>query len=152
LLIKILERGRRNLNHAGVAAKHSNEENEMTAVFETPRFRVHITHKTAWIENREAADWVFRTQHSIPVSAESIADGAQLSTLKEAMLDFEAVRPGDTSLRAALTGIQAPKPAPTAAAVQARPSRFINRPSVPRKLHQWRSPLRPPLKPALNGA
>ena len=126
----------------------------MTAVFEAPQFRVQITHKTAWVEAKESAGWVLRGQYSLPVSAESIIDSKDsehLSTLKAAMLDFEAARPGDTSLRAALDGGQARKLVPTAVKVQT-PDRFVRRTPVRRSQYGWRTPLRPPLKPALSGA
>ena len=129
----------------------------MTAVFETPQFRVHITHRTAWVESREPAGWVFRMQHAIPVPAEAIRDGAHPSTLKAALLGFEAARPWDNSLREALTGIQASKRAQIAPTVQPRPARLVSRSAadqkqLDRKQHGWRTPLRPPLKPALSGA
>jgi hypothetical protein len=123
----------------------------MTAAFEAPQFRVQITHKTAWVETRESTGWVLRAQYTIPVSAELIMDSEHLSTLKAAMLDFEAARPGDTSLRTALNGGQTRKLVPTAVKVQT-PDRFVRRTPVRRSQHGWRTPLRPPLKPALSGA
>jgi hypothetical protein len=123
----------------------------MTAVFEAPQFRVQITHKTAWVEAKDSTGWVFRAQCTIPVSAESIMHTENLSTVKAAMLDFEAARPGDTSLRAALEGSQPRKLVPAAVKVQT-PDRFVRRAPVRRSQLGWRTPLRPPLKPALSGA
>ena len=123
----------------------------MTAVFEGPQFRVQITHRTAWVENRESTGWVLRAQHAIPLSAESMADSGHLSTLRAALLDFETARAGDTSLRAALTGEPIHKRAPIQPRIQP-PARFVSKASIRRNEHGWRTPLRPPLKPALNGA
>jgi len=136
-----------------VSRKPSNEEtpDTMTAVFEAPQVRVQITHKTAWVEARETTGWVLRAQYTIPVSAELIMHSEPLSTLKAAMLDFEAARPGDTSLRTALSGVQTRKFVETAVKVQT-PERFVRRAPARRSQYGWRAPLRPPLKPALSGA
>lgn len=118
----------------------------MTVVFESPRFRVHITDKVVWVEQRESTGWVFRAQLTIPVSFESLDATAHSSTLKEAVADFEESRPGDTSLRSALTGYRAPV---TAQIVQRdHPRRVVLRAAPRTRMVRqfWsREPLRPPL-------
>jgi hypothetical protein len=121
----------------------------MTVVFETPRFRVHITGKVAWIENQEATGWVFRSQLMIPISQESLDAPDNMSTVKAAILDFEETRPGDKSLRAAMTGYRAPATVQILPPVNERPSRtFQARPVRPvRSVKKFWTPqpLRPPL-------
>jgi hypothetical protein len=120
-------------------------DKSMTTIFETPRFRVHIAGKSAWLENREPAGWVLRAQLAIPVSAHSLTAADQTSPLRAAVLDFENARLGDTSLRAALTGIRVlRRPAPV---------RIVSKPQLPKPnngQHGWRQPVRPPLKPVSN--
>jgi hypothetical protein len=125
------------------------ERKLMAIFFETPRFRVHITDTLAWIENREAAGWVLRGQVTIPVSPESLSAGDYPGMLAAAVLDFEESRPGDNSLRAALTGYR--KSAIVRVLPRENPQRV--RFPVARRVFQaqtakrrWnRGPLRPPL-------
>jgi hypothetical protein len=126
----------------------------MSVVFETPRFRVQIAGKTAWVENRESAGWILRAQHAIPISGESLAGADHANLLNRAVLDFEDTRPGDTALRSALTGDPEPlRPRnlgaerPHAALPRfVKESRFRSKPDIARQLWSPR-PLRPPLKP-----
>ena len=121
---------------------HLPGDKSMTTIFETPRFRIHIAGKSAWLENREPAGWVLRAQLAIPVSAHSLTAADQASPLRAAVLDFENARLGDTSLRAALTGIRVlRRPAPVRIVSKA-PVRKPNNAQ-----HGWRQPVRPPLKP-----
>jgi hypothetical protein len=121
----------------------------MSVIFETSRFRVHISGPVAWLENMESGQWVLKGQVAIPVSREALSADAHPSLLRDVVLDFEQARAGDTNLRAALTGYRA------APAVRILP-RIIARPpqqSVPalRSRSIWTpQPLRPPLaaKPA----
>jgi hypothetical protein len=121
----------------------------MTVVFETPRFRVHITGNVAWIENREDSAWVFRSQLMIPVSAESLDAVDNTSTVRAAVLDFEESRAGDKSLRSALMGYREAPPVQILPSVRERSSRSFNvRPARPvRSVRKYWSPqpLRPPL-------
>jgi hypothetical protein len=124
----------------------------MTTIFETSRFRVHIAGQSAWLENKEPAGWVLRAQLTIPVSAHSLTDLDPTSPLRAAVLDFENVRLGDTSLRAALTGIrESRKPSiPSSAIARRTSSRTFSKPLVRKPntgQHGWRQPVRPPLKP-----
>lgn len=126
-----------------------------SAIFETERFRVQITGKTAWVETRHGSDWIFCHQHPLPVSG-SCDDS---SGLKAAVDHYEETRKGDTSLRAALTGLRthertvpasAAKPAIVAAKLAQPSARSAGRDSKPqRKLsfryYGFRAPLRPPL-------
>jgi hypothetical protein len=125
-------------------------------VFETPRFRVQITGKTAWVENKESASWVLRAQHAIPISEESLADSDQTNLLSRAVSDFEDTRPGDTTLRSALTGDPEPLRLRTLGADRphaappkfVKASRFRPKQDIGRRL--WSpQPLRPPLKPLI---
>ena len=121
----------------------------MAIYFETRQFRVHITDTVAWIENREPTGWVLRGQVAIPVPREALSAGAYPGTLAAAVLEFEESRPGDNSLRAALTGYREP------AAVRVLPGEKLRRVRLPgaRRVFQaqpekrfWtRGPLRPPL-------
>ena len=118
-----------------------------SAVYETGRFRVHITGKAAWVEAKEGANWVFRNWHALPVSADcSDSDG-----LKAAVADYEETLAGNGSLRSALTGIreQPSKPAiqPARAVITpARPQRAVStRTKKPSGYYGFRAPLRPPL-------
>ncbi len=126
----------------------------MSDVFETPRFRVQIMGKTAWVENKESAGWVLRAQHAIPIPGESLADTDQANLLSRAVSDFEDTRPGDTTLRSALTGDQKPRTPRILDVVRThaappkfvKESRFRPKPDIGRRL--WSpQPLRPPLKP-----
>jgi hypothetical protein len=114
----------------------------MTVVFEAPQFRVHITDRVAWIEKKELTGWVLGAQLTIPVSFEALDGSDQRSTLRAAIADFETSRPGDKSLRAALTGYRAPATArvlPRRGAVHPVPhTRSIAKYWTPQ-------PLRPPL-------
>src|SRR6266487_517206 len=69
-------------------------------VFETERFRVHITGKAAWVETKDGANWVFCNWHALPVSG----DCSDSDALKAAVTDYEEAR-GENSLRIALTGV-----------------------------------------------
>ena len=121
----------------------------MTAVFETPRFRVHIMGKTAWVENKESAGWVLQAQVAIPVSPESLANSREVNVLTAALLDFESAQRGDTSLRAVLTGSQPPRQPRIPSLERAQVSRATRIALVSRKRNGgqfWeRLPLRPPL-------
>jgi hypothetical protein len=111
----------------------------MIVVFETSRFRVHITGHIAWFEMRESSGWVLREQFPIPVPSELLSANAHLNALGSAVLEFEASRPGDTSLRAALTGYRKPAIAQALPRPNSRTNRVIAKPF-------WsREPLRPPL-------
>lgn len=121
----------------------------MAIFFETRQFRVHITDTVAWVENREPAGWVLRGQVTMPVSRESLSAGAYPGTLAAAVSEFEKSRPGDNSLRAALTGYR------ESAMVRVLPREKPQRVRFPgaRRVFQaqsamrfWtRGPLRPPL-------
>jgi hypothetical protein len=116
----------------------------MSVIFESPRFRVHISGQVAWLENMEAGEWVLRGQLTIPVSVEALREGAQPSLLREAVLEFEQERPGNTNLRAALTGYRG------ATTVQILPRRMARTPHKGAPPARSRSiwapqPLRPPL-------
>jgi len=120
----------------------------MTVVFESSRFRIHITGKIAWLEMREPSGWVLREQLTIPVPIESLSSNAHSSVLTSAVTEYEKSRPGDTSLRAAITGYREP------AIVRALPrlnppTRTANVSSISRprlaKPFWSREPLRPPL-------
>jgi hypothetical protein len=73
-----------------------------SALFETERFRVHITGKAVWVEAKVGANWVFCNWHALPVSA----DCSESEALRAAVADYAAAREGDTSLQSALTGIR----------------------------------------------
>lgn len=121
----------------------------MNVIFETPRFRVHISGNVAWLESVESGQWILREQVALPVPGDTLGADAHPSLLRDAVLEFEQVRAGNTKLRAALTGY---REAPT---VQILP-RTIARTPQPRTIRQsgppirsrslWRpQPLRPPL-------
>ena len=121
----------------------------MSVIFETSRFRVHISGPVAWLENMESGQWVLRGQVSIPVSRDALSADAHPSLLRDAVLDFEQVRAGDTNLRAALTGYK------TAPVVRISPRPIVRPPQPSAPVVRGRSiwtpqPLRPPLaaKPA----
>jgi len=127
-----------------------------SVVFETERFRVHITGKAAWVEAKDGANWVFCNWHALPVSG----DCSDSDALKAAVADYEEAR-GENSLRIALTGIgqtaarpaikqsilSALKPAASAAPAPARSQRVASSVRVKRAsgYYGFRSPLRPPL-------
>jgi len=117
-------------------------------IFETSRFRVHTTAKSVWVELREPAGWVLREQRAIPLAAAWLSDASEASPLRDAIADFETERPGDKSLRAALTATAAPKPLTRHNAARVVVPKFAVRPSAPKKQASWRQPLRPPLKPS----
>lgn len=134
----------------------------ISGVFETERFRVHITGKSVWVESKDGLNWVFCNQHALPVSAEC----GDSEALRAAVEHYEETRGGDDSLRSALTGIRkepvrvlakapvktTPKPAMLAAkphqkriwgpgvrgAVASRGKKFSG-------YFGFRTPLRPPL-------
>ena len=121
----------------------------MNVIFETPRFRVHISGNVAWLESVESGQWILREQVALPVPGDTLGADAHPSLLRDAVLDFEQVRAGNTKLRAALTGYR------EAQTVQILP-RTIARTPQPRTIRQsgppirsrslWRpQPLRPPL-------
>jgi hypothetical protein len=125
----------------------------MNVIFETPRFRVQISGKAAWLESVESGEWVLRGQIAIPVAADALSGDANPSLLRDAVLDFEQVRPGDTRLRAALTGhreaVQTPPRAIAPPPPQPRPQQAA--PPARTRSSIWSPrPLRPPLgvKPA----
>jgi len=116
----------------------------MSVIFETPRFRVHISGQVAWLENMESGQWVLRRQLAIPISVEALRADPQPSLLREAVLEFEQTRAGNTNLRAALTGYRG------AETVQILPREVAQtaRKGAPpaRRLSIWTpQPLRPPL-------
>src|SRR4051812_47257807 len=63
----------------------------MNVIFETPRFRVQISGKAAWLESVESGEWVLRGQIAIPVAADALSGDANPSLLRDAVLDFEQV-------------------------------------------------------------
>jgi hypothetical protein len=113
-----------------------------SAVFETERFRVHITGKAAWVEAKDGANWVFCNWHALPVSG----DCSDSDALKAAVADYEEAR-GENSLRIALTGIGHVAAKPAIKQQPARPQRAA--PPVRAKkasgYYGFRAPLRPPL-------
>lgn len=119
-----------------------------SVVFETERFRVHITGKAAWVEAKEGANWVFRNWHALPASV----DCADSDALKAAVADYEEARGGNGSLRSALTGIR-PEPSKPAiktaraATASARPQRAASSGRAKKSSgdYGFRAPLRPPL-------
>lgn len=123
-----------------------------STVFETERFRVHITGKAAWVEAKEGANWAFRNWHALPVSANC----GDSEALKAAVEYFEESRRGDGSLRSALTGSRREpvKPVLKQPALAAAKPRLSNpgaragspaRSKKPSGHHGFRVPLRPPL-------
>lgn len=128
-----------------------------STIFETPRFRVHIAGKSAWLENKEPIGWVLRAQLTIPVSTSSLTDVDQNSLIRAAVLEFENARLGDTSLRDALMGTQylkRPMILPSALTRPA-PSRIFTKTQLRKPnpgQHGWRQPVRPPLRPMLSQA
>lgn len=120
-------------------------------IFETARFRVHTTNKSAWVEEKEPDGWVLREQRSIPLPAASFADAAESSAIRDALADFETSHPDDGSLRAVLTGVpEAKKPAIRPKEKTGLPAakglvRFV----AGKKQTAWRQPLRPPLRPTM---
>ena len=118
-----------------------------SAVFETERFRVHITGKAAWVEAKINANWVFCNWHALPVAA----DCSDSDALKAAVADFEEARGGNSSLRSALNGIRqepakpAAKPAKAAIAPARSPRAASSTPAKKSYGYGFRAPLRPPL-------
>ena len=127
-----------------------------SAVFETERFRVHITGKAAWVEAKDGENWVFRNWHALPVSG----DCGDSAALKAAVAHYEEAR-GENSLRIALTGIgqavgRRPLKQPVQAALKpatgaAKASPISQRAASSVRARKtggyygFRSPLRPPL-------
>src|SRR6266542_4022730 len=113
-----------------------------SAVFETNRFRVHITGKAAWVEAKEGSHWVFCNWHALPVSG----DCSDSEALKSAVIDYEETR-GENSLRIALTGIGHPSVRPSSIKRPAKPQRIASpiRTQKASGYHGFRAPLRPPL-------
>jgi hypothetical protein len=104
----------------------------ISLIFETKRFRVQITGKTASVETSEGAGWIFRNQHSLPLSPDSLYGRGPASVLRAAVQNFEQTRHGDQSLREALTGVPEVReaevakpvvPIPNAAGPSAKPGR-----------------------------
>lgn len=135
----------------------------ISALFETDRFRVHITGKAAWVETKEGPNWVFCNWHALPV-ADACNDS---DALKAAVEHYEAER-CDNGLRSALTGNrQEPaKPVikPTVESALKHPAKAALALKSPRRFssplvraassarakkssgyHGFRAPLRPPL-------
>jgi len=113
-----------------------------SVVFETERFRVHITGKAAWVEAKDGANWVFCNWHALPVSSACSDSDA----LKAAVTDYEEAR-GENSLRIALTGIGHATVKPAIKQQPARPPRIAS-PAHSKKAsgyYGFRAPLRPPL-------
>jgi hypothetical protein len=121
----------------------------ITMTFETPRFRVQIVGKSAWVESSEGTRWIFRTQHCLPIATSALQAGADRPTaiLRSAVDHFERTRNGDMALRDALTGVRSAAATPTAAGPSSNrpvlklglPTKVVSKPSA------FRSPLRPPL-------
>ena len=116
----------------------------MSVIFETPRFRIHIAGEVAWLEERELGNWILRGQTTVPIPVESLEANGHLSLFQEAVQEFEQVRPGNTNLRAALTGYRG------AATVKILPGRITRTPQKRSPPGRSRSiwtprPLRPPL-------
>jgi hypothetical protein len=121
-------------------------------VFETPRFRVQITGKSAWLEVKERTGWVFRNQHTLPVAPDALGQGEELSGLRAAIEDFEQTRHGDSRLREALTGVRparAESPKPAIAPHKGSAPKPAGKPGAPGRTSSakpgFRLPLRPPL-------
>jgi len=125
----------------------------ISAVFETERFRVHITGKAAWVEAKDGANWVFCNWHALPASG----DCSDSDALKAAVADYEEAR-GENSLRIALTGvgqvaakpaikqpIQKPVTKATVATVSAQRVAAPARAKKASGYYGFRAPLRPPL-------
>ena len=112
-----------------------------SAVFETSRFRVHITGKAAWVEAKDGSHWVFCNWHALPVSS----DCSDSDALRAAVTDYEEAR-GENSLRIALTGVGHLSAKPVIKE-PAKPQRVVS-PIRAKKTfgyHGFRTPLRPPL-------
>src|SRR5690348_6406067 len=113
----------------------------MNVIFETPRFRIHISGQVAWLESAESGHWVLRGQLTIPVSGDALAHP---SLLRDAVLEFEQTRAGDTNLRAALSGYRRATPVQILPRTIARTLRQSATPARSRSM--WTpQPLRPPL-------
>ena len=85
-----------------------------------------------------------RGQLNIPVSIQSLDADGHPSLLRQIVLEFEHARPGDRSLRAALTGDRRPAKVQSVQRGIARTTRNSVRPAGSRRL--WTpQPLRPPL-------
>ena len=126
----------------------------MTTTFETKKFRVQISGKSAWVETKEGEGWIFRNQHTLPMHAEAL-QSRNATLLRSALQQYELAHPGDTTMREAITGIRAtPTPAvrlPQVPRVQALPVRRVGMMArISASVKSFRVPLRPPLAPALN--
>ena len=125
----------------------------MTTVFETPRFRVQITGKSAWLEVKEAGAWVLRNQHTLPVSADAMVEGDEFSALRAAVEDFGQTPGRQQSLREALTGVRtaakAEIPKAAVAAHKAPPLKPAGKRVVPPRASSARQGFRLPLRPPL---
>jgi hypothetical protein len=128
----------------------------ITVTFETKRYRVQIIGKSAWVECKEGARWVFRSQHPLPLAFDALQArrDSTSAVLKSAVADFENTLNGDLALREALTGgrnvaaeISKGQPVLAARSNSAKPPPrrlgFPNRFSSERQT--FRMPLRPPL-------
>jgi len=116
----------------------------MSVIFETPRFRVHISGQVAWLEGTESGQRVLKGQATIPVPGDALCEAAHPSLLRDIVLEFEQVRAGDPSLRTALTGNRKP----TTVQILPRPIARTPQQSGPRPRTRaiWMpQPLRPPL-------
>jgi hypothetical protein len=113
-----------------------------SAVFETERFRIHITGKAAWVEAKDGANWVFCNWHALPVAG----DCSDSDALKAAVADYEEAR-GESSLRIALTGIGNLAVKPMIKQQPAKPQRAASpvRAKKASGYYGFRAPLRPPL-------
>jgi hypothetical protein len=120
----------------------------MNVIFETPRFRVHISGQAAWLESVESGQWILRGQVPVPVPGDILGADADPSLLRDAVLEFEQVRVGDTNLRAALTGHrEAITVQPRAVAARTPQPRTFRQSAPPIRTRSiWTpQPLRPPL-------
>jgi hypothetical protein len=129
----------------------------ITVTFEAKRYRVQIIGKSAWVECKEGARWVFRSQHPLPLAFDALQArrDSTSAVLRSAVADFERTRNGDLALREALTGgrnVSAPEiskgqPVLAVRSSPAKPpprrSGFPDRLSSERQ--SFRMPLRPPL-------
>src|SRR4051812_37545547 len=103
----------------------------ISVIFETKRFRVQITGKTAWVESKEGAAWIFRNQYNLPLLPEALRKRGENSVLRAALQHYEKTHEGDTSLREALTGVRE-KRRVEAVPAPARPP--VGRPPLPNRM------------------
>ena len=57
----------------------------MNVIFETPRFRVHVSGQVAWLESVESGEWILRGQIAIPIAEAALSADAQPSVLRDAV-------------------------------------------------------------------